>query len=150
MKITRASEADLPEVFEAIESLLSELCNTPYQIAPTELLPLTVEKLQSDEYIVFIARDSDELVGMVTLSRSFAVYAGGYFGIIHEFYVAPKHRSKRLGMQLMNHVKQFSKDKGWKRLEVGAPDQPNWKRTKDFYVREGFCEIGPRLRWIAE
>jgi hypothetical protein len=30
-------------------------------------------------------------------------------------------------------------------LEVGAPDVPRWQRTVDFYKRNGFKEVGPRL-----
>ncbi len=30
-------------------------------------------------------------------------------------------------------------------LEVGAPSVPKWQRTVDFYLRNGFEEVGPRL-----
>jgi hypothetical protein len=35
---------------------------------------------------------------------------------------------------------------GWGRLEVGAPDVPKWKGTLAFYRRNGFDEVGPRLK----
>ena len=34
------------------------------------------------------------------------------------------------------------------RVEVGAPDVPRWQRTVNFYLKEGFVEVGPRLKYL--
>jgi GNAT superfamily N-acetyltransferase len=75
-----------------------------------------------------------------------AIYAGGRFGEITELYVSPAHRSKGIAPILITAATSIGRQKGWKRLEVGAPDQPAWSRTLSFYLREGFEEVGPRLR----
>ena len=42
----------------------------------------------------------------------------------------------------------LARERGWPRLEVGAPDVPKWQRSLDFYLRCGFEEVGPRLRLL--
>ena len=94
----------------------------------------------------FIAgMESGEPVGLLTLNECAAIYAGGLFGEVSELYVHPAHRSVGVGSQLMAHAVTFARSRGWTVLEVGAPDVPRWRKTVDFYVREGFKEIGPRL-----
>ena len=89
--------------------------------------------------------DQDEIVGVLTLNECAAIYAAGKFGEIMEIYILPELRSEGIGAQLMAQAKSFGKERGWPYLEVGAPAQPKWQQTYDFYIREGFREIGPRL-----
>ena len=42
---------------------------------------------------------------------------------------------------------EYARNKTCNRLEVGAPAYPKWSRTKSFYIREGFKEIGTRLKY---
>jgi hypothetical protein len=41
---------------------------------------------------------------------------------------------------------KLGRERGWGRLEVGAPRQPAWERSLNFYLGAGFAEVGPRLR----
>ncbi len=84
-------------------------------------------------------------VGVVTLNECAAIYAGGRFGEISEFYVVPDFRSKGVGALLMEAAVSFGRERGWPNIEVGAPSVPTWQRTVDFYLRHGFEEVGPRL-----
>lgn len=94
----------------------------------------------------FVAIGPDEQdVGVVTLNECAAIYAGGRFGEISELYVAPDHRSSGVGAQLVAAAAGFGRERGWPDLEVGAPGVPAWQRTVDFYLRNGFEEVGPRL-----
>ena len=86
-----------------------------------------------------------EIVGVLTLNECAAIYAAGKFGEIMEIYILPELRSEGVGGQLIAEAKQFGQKKGWPCLEVGAPAQPKWHQTYDFYIREGFRDIGPRL-----
>ena len=70
----------------------------------------------------------------------------GTFGLIHEFYVLPEKRSSSIGHQLIKAIISHGKGRSWHRIEVGAPNQQIWGRTIFFYKREGFVEIGPRLK----
>ncbi|AKS45173.1 Acetyltransferase (GNAT) domain-containing protein [Octadecabacter temperatus] len=93
-----------------------------------------------------VATEGAAPVGVIMLNECAAIYAGGLFGEISELYVSKEHRSKGIAAQLVDAAETYAKEHGWKRLEVGAPPQPNWDRTLQFYLREGFAEVGPRLR----
>jgi hypothetical protein len=47
---------------------------------------------------------------------------------------------------LIEAAREFGKTRGWTHVEVTAPPLPKWRRTVDFYLREGFTEIGVRLK----
>ncbi|WP_419177305.1 GNAT family N-acetyltransferase [Ruegeria halocynthiae] len=85
---------------------------------------------------------------MIMLNECAAIYAGGVFGEISELYVLPKLRSRGTAGALIQEAVDLGCSRKWNRLEVGAPNQPEWKRTFDFYIRSGFDEVGPRLRKI--
>ncbi|MDH3973579.1 MAG: GNAT family N-acetyltransferase [Deltaproteobacteria bacterium] len=150
MKIFRATKKDISEIIQKVEALVSELCNQPFKINESEILPFLEKMISDGDYIVLLAKDQDDRVaGLLTLGKTGAVYAGGKFGVIHELYIEPNMRSDGVGKQLLEEAKKLCAEFGWKRLEVGAPAYPEWRRTKEFYLREGFIEIGPRLRWKA-
>ncbi len=93
-----------------------------------------------------MARTADgEPVGLLMLNECAAIYAGGKFGEISEFYVATRHRSAGVGALLVDAAADFGRNRGWLELEVGTPDVPRWQRTVDFYLEYGFKEVGPRL-----
>ena len=83
------------------------------------------------------------------LNECAAIYAGGRFGEITELYVVPEARSTGVAAALVAAAVRVAGDKGWRRLEVGAPAQPAWARTLAFYERQGFAPVGPRLRRIC-
>lgn len=86
-----------------------------------------------------------EVVGILTLNECAAIYAGGNFGEISELYVDSSQRSSGVGAKLIDAAKHFAIQKGWPEIEVGAPPQPEWRRTIDFYTSRGFVYSGPRL-----
>ncbi len=88
---------------------------------------------------------SGKMIGMLTLNECTALYAGGPFGEIADFYIVPAHRSFGIGSRLVDAAATFGRERFWPIIEVGAPAQTRWKRTFDFYRRKGFREIGPRL-----
>ena len=96
-----------------------------------------------------IAYDRGRPVGVLMLNECAAIYAGGRFGEITELYVAPEYRSRGIAPRLIEEAKIIASERGWVRLEVGAPDQPAWSRTLAFYLREGFENVGPRLRLLV-
>jgi GNAT superfamily N-acetyltransferase len=118
------------------------------QIETKEFLEQSIEDRRYFAFLV--VDDNQKALGVITAGESGAVYAGGKFGVIHEMFIAPQIRSNGFGNQLIMKVKELAVDLLWKRLEVGAPLYPAWKRTKQFYLREGFVEVGPRLKWLTE
>jgi GNAT superfamily N-acetyltransferase len=94
----------------------------------------------------FVAKNSnDELVGVLTLNECAAIYSYGNFGEISELYVESAERSSGVGAKLIEAATEFGRNKGWPELEVGAPPVPEWQKSVDFYIRQGFVKGGPRL-----
>jgi GNAT superfamily N-acetyltransferase len=98
-----------------------------------------------DRFWAFLAEDAGTPVGLITLNECCSIYAGGAFGEIPEFYIAPHWRGRALGARMIDEVKTFGRARGWRNIEVGAPDRENWSRSIAFYKRLGFVEVGPRL-----
>ncbi len=136
---------DAPVIAELLHGLLNELSS---EEGPSlEVLRSTAEEvLRSCSIDGALAFAGSQAVGVIMLNECMAIYAGGRFGEITELYVSPAHRSKGIAPILITAATSIGRQKGWKRLEVGAPDQPAWSRTLSFYLREGFEEVGPRLR----
>lgn len=85
---------------------------------------------------------------LITIAETESLYAGGKIGLVQELYVVPDMRSEQIGKSLIEKSIEYARDKEWNRLEGGAPAYPEWARTKAFYEREGFSEIGPRLKYV--
>ena len=68
------------------------------------------------------------------------------FGILNELYVKPQFRSQGIGEKLMSYANQVKEIKGWSRLEVSTPEESKWKRTLNFYLKEGFIQTGVKMK----
>jgi GNAT superfamily N-acetyltransferase len=146
--IRKAVIGDAETVSRLVEELFAELGHIPLVTGFNQSVAFSKDILQNDEYVVLLAIDSKGLAaGVLTLSEGISIYAGGKFGVIREFYVVPKMRSKGIGKALFEKAKEFSQNKGWKRVEVTLPSKEKHFRTYTFYTREGFREIGPRLKY---
>lgn len=104
------------------------------------------EFIEQEKNFVFVAQDNEngELIGFVTVYEGFALYAEGAFGTMAELYVRPSYRSQGIGKMLIQAVKDFGDQRGWKRLEVTTPPLPQFDVTLSFYEREGFEISGGR------
>lgn len=145
--IVEASPADAELVGELVYSLLIEFFAEQSHLFPLEKMKNAAAELLTPGSAVwsFLAMNGDEVVGMINLNECAAIYAGGKFGEITELYVKPAFRCRNIGEQLIAQARDFAGERGWKVLEVGAPDVPRCQRTVNFYLHNGFSEIGPRL-----
>lgn len=142
-RILTAEDAKLAAEFVA--RLIAELA--PGHLPDLSVLTDTAQRLLSGPTVTGLAAfDGERAVGVLMLNECAAIYAGGRFGEITELYVVPEFRSRGVARRLVAAADDLAATSGWRRLEVGAPDQPAWARTKAFYEREGFSEVGPRLK----
>lgn len=142
--IRRATTADAELVGSMVARLLATLRGGAVQEAPyTEAANRLIGV--GERVVAFLAFEDNECIGVMTLNECAAIYNGGPFGQISELYVSPDARSKGIGSQLLNAAVKHARERGWPKLEVGAPSVPTWQRTVDFYKANGFFEIGPRL-----
>jgi GNAT superfamily N-acetyltransferase len=148
MFIQRATASDAKTTVKLVKALLDELNDGPVEWNADNAEELCREMIAAEDYIVFHSFNSNaEIVGLITIAETESLYAGGKIGIIQELYIVPLKRSQMLGKSLIQKAVEYAKNRGWNRLEVGAPAYPQWARTKAFYIREGFKEIGPRLKY---
>ena len=149
--IRRAGSEDGPIVGELAYHLVREIAPESADKISLDNYRATATDLLSRDagYWALLAHGQAEgPCGLLTLNECAAIYAGGRFGEIPELFVAPDYRSQGVAAALIQSAVDFAKTQGWPRLEVGAPDQPRWQRTMEFYLKEGFVEVGPRLRYI--
>lgn len=147
VSVVRASTRDVDVLTGLLHNFLNELEGR--QSASYEERRMTTKELMEEGLIIgVIAYIEKAPVGVLMLNECAAVYAGGRFGEITELYIVPDYRSSGVAQHLITEAKVIARERDWKRLEVGAPDQPVWSRTLNFYVREGFKEVGPRLRLL--
>jgi GNAT superfamily N-acetyltransferase len=141
----RAEVTDAATVARFVHALVEELSGG--KNLGIESATRTAETVLADvNAVAVIACEGDEPVGVIVLNQCTAIYAGGKFGVITELYIRPDMRSRGIAPHLIAVALAEGRERGWKRLEVGAPAQPKWNRTLGFYLRNGFEEIGPRLR----
>ncbi len=151
MTIIQADKRHIEQIIELVSALLTKLGGKPFTVDAYPAAAFLEQALDSGAYTAFLALDEkSQAVGILSVGDSGAVYTGGAFGVIHEFYLTPGSRSKGIGKQWMGRAKQLAVERSWKRLEVGAPPYSEWQRTYAFYRRYGFQEIGPRLKWLAD
>jgi GNAT superfamily N-acetyltransferase len=143
--IRRATVRDATYVGRFVDALLMELSGSPSKY--DERVKSAERLLALEERIFgFLAFEQEEPIGVIMVSESAAIYAGGMFGVITELYVVPGRRSAGLAKMLIDAAASLGRKRAWRQIEVGAPHQPAWERSLKFYLRAGFVEIGPRLK----
>jgi GNAT superfamily N-acetyltransferase len=148
MRIDRLSIDEAPAVLAAVDALLKELGEEGDEAGVTDVdRVLAGWRAAGDRFQAFMARTADGgAAGLLTLFESFAIYAGGAYGVINEMYVAPAHRSAGVGAALIDAAAAWGRGRGWARLDVTAPESQRWLRTRRFYESRGFRFTGPKLK----
>ncbi len=137
-------------VISLVAQLLYELGEEGDEAGTLDTAALAfVWREEADRHHVFLAFAPDGApVGVATVSETFAFYANGRYGIINEMFVVPGHRSSGVGKLLLDAVKELGWSKGWRRVDVTAPESERWKRTRAFYEKEGFTFAGPKSKFL--
>lgn len=143
------SEHSLQTAFlvgELLQEIMDRIGIDVFHFDLEETKERLVDFIEHGKNFVFIAIDSDtnEIIGFVTVYEGYALYAEGAFGTMAELYVRPQYRSQGIGKLLIQTVKGFGDQKGWKRIEVTTPPLPQFDATLAFYEREGFEISGGR------
>jgi GNAT superfamily N-acetyltransferase len=148
VNIRQAREGDVESVAQLVFELLGELASPRDAGYRPESVTQTARALLAggDRVWAFLAETGGQPAGVLTLNECASIYAGGRFGEISELYVRAQFRSVGVGSRLLQAAVEFARQRGWSRLEVGAPELPKWDRTVTFYRSAGFSEIGPRLK----
>lgn len=148
IRIERLTTADANIVFDWVVRLLRELGEEGEalgELAHTRVLEAWSRR--ADEYYVLAAKGDDgQIIGVLTLSVAFAIYANGEYGMIDEMYVDSRFRSAGIGARLVDAAIEIGRGRGWTRLDVTAPESERWSRTRRFYESIGFEYTGPKMK----
>lgn len=129
-------------VGELLSEIMQELNKPVFSFNQSATEKRAKKFIEDGHYWVFVARESDHLVGFISLYESYALYSEGAFGTIPELYVRPEFRSNKIGKKLLDKVMSFGQTQGWKRLEVTTPPLPQFERSLKFYESNGFVVSG--------
>jgi GNAT superfamily N-acetyltransferase len=148
MGIKRLGIESAEIVFDWVTRLLIELGEEGEELGTLNKQQVLKEWQDiENRYSAFAAYDRDQnIIGICTLMEAFAIYANGNYGIIDEMYVHPDYRSLGVGSKLITAVLEHGRRKSWARIEVTAPENERWSRTRAFYEKEGFSFTGPKLK----
>ena len=152
MDISPANDRELPVILALIDELLAELGaegRDSAMIDRDRLRADAARNLASGRFLALLARDqSDTAIGVLTLSRNFALYAGGEYGVIDEMYVRPAHRGQGVGRALLAEAVAIARRERWFRLDVTGPTDESDRRALAFYEKAGFEFTGRKLRLL--
>lgn len=138
------SEAIATMVGELLHEIMALVQDKSFAFDHAETVGRTRAWMKEGLYTVLLAQLDSTPVGFLALAESFALYTGGVYGTIQEFYVRPQYRSQGIGTALLAEATQIGRQRGWKRLEVTTPPLPQFHRTLSFYQRNQFTISGGR------
>jgi GNAT superfamily N-acetyltransferase len=83
--------------------------------------------------LAVLAKDpSGVAVGVLTLTQSFALYAGGEYGVIDEMYVRPEYRGQDLERQLLDEAVAIAQRRRWFHLDITGREGDQAQRAARF------------------
>lgn len=145
---------DVPVVLDRVGRLLAELSGNPGAGTPVGADDVCRSFLDDDGMgAVFLAQVVPDLrvVGVITVSVQTAIRIGGPYALIQELWTDPECRSLAIGARLIQRVVEYCNEKQLSTIEVGLPGTrfPGLERTHAFYLRNGFVDLGVRMRKIV-
>ena len=67
---------------------------------------------------IFVLRNDDRIIGMANLLFTISTAMGGFVILLEDVIVHPDHRGQGYGSVLVEHVVDFAKQKGFKRITL--------------------------------
>lgn len=148
IQIRRASADSAPIVAALVRELTAEIslkcASAKFQYDTALTAALCADWLRDERYRVLLAYAGDEAVGVITLSETYALYAGGRIGVIQECFVAPGYRGRGVGRDLIQAALSIGAELGWACTELCTPPLPEFSQTIEFYQQHGFAPVGGR------
>ena len=139
LQIIEAIRDDIP----GLCSLLAELFSMEQEFAPdrtlqAEALTLLIDTPQRGT--VWVAREGEQLVGVVSLQYLVSTALGGPVAILEDMVVSATHRGHGIGEELLKHAIIHAQERGCRRITL-LTDGDNLAAQR-FYARSGFVASG--------
>ena len=151
--VRAATTADAELVARMITHLGAELGGVPPEKRPEPdpcVLACTrrMLELRGSIYglLAQLAAVEDMPVGVMMVNERAAIRAGDLYGKLTELYVHPDWRGRGVASALIRAAAEMGRERGWSRLEVGAPATVDAERARRVFRVNGFTPAGNRLR----
>jgi GNAT superfamily N-acetyltransferase len=102
------------------------------------------EVVGSPESVIFLAKNRNKFIGIVTVYRKPQIRKGSYYAEIEEFYVVPMFQGKGVAKQLIDSVVKWAKKRDVECIRLESDNE--LKRGHAFYEKYGFDFYGRAYR----
>jgi len=136
MIFDEASFDDIPQLGELLALLFEQEAEfRPDTAKQAAALNLLIDNPQRGR--IFVVRDGDALVGMLSLQVLVSTACGGDVLLLEDLVIRPTHRQRGLGSALLEHAIWFARNGGYHRITL-LTDRIN-ANAQRFYKRHGFA-----------
>ena len=134
-RIEPATLGDLPQLAALVMALLgTEADFRPDRNKQEHGLKLILE--QANRGRIFVLRTDHIIIGMVNLLFTISTAEGGFVILMEDVVVHPDHRGQGYGGRLLEHVKQFAREKQFRRITL-LTDKIS-AESQRFFAKHGF------------
>jgi GNAT superfamily N-acetyltransferase len=148
IKFREATVQDSEIIGSLVVDLTTEICELTnakhFDIDLIGTIQRCNELISDGHYSAIIGVYEGNPIAVVTMTETYALYAGGKIGVIQEFYVSPEFRASGVGSMLVEQVQNYGKKHNWSCIELCTPPLPEFERTLNFYQRNGLNPVGGR------
>jgi len=117
---------------ESVNTLLHQLNPNAYLLSDKDVQ----EMLDASTNELFVAKDAEKIIGMITLITYRIPYAKK--GILEDFVVDASYRGKGVGSDLIKTAMESAKEKNVKYIELTS--NPTREKAREFYLHLGFVQ----------
>jgi len=133
--ITPAILADLPQLVELLAVLFAQEADfTPDPVRQERALRMIIATPQLG--MIFVAREGDQLLGMVSLLFTVSTAEGGPVCWLEDLVVCAPRRRQGIGARLLGQAVDYARAQGFVRITL-LTDRVN-AGARRFYARHGF------------
>lgn len=137
MRLTKAIHSDIPELVALLKTLFEQEAEfEPNSEAQRKVLSKII--LDPKIGIVLVARNDEQILGMINLLFTESTALGSKVAILEDMVVPSKSRGEGVGSQLIDYAINEAKKEGCKRITL-LTDIENTK-AQSFYQKKGFVK----------
>ena len=141
-------DGKIEEILPFVDLLYVELFGEKFKLDEPFKTELIKNSPQAN-HTILIAKISNQIIGFLTFSYSFSLFANGRYVIINEMWTKDEFRSNNCGTLLINFLKNILIKEKIKRIDVTFPGSEISSKTFNFYKRNGFIQSGENQRIVA-
>jgi N-acetylglutamate synthase-like GNAT family acetyltransferase len=135
VRVHSATIEDLPELVQLVEELMTLQADfTPNKEAHRQGISMILEQPKRGRIIVL--RSEGGIFGMVNMLFTISTAMGGMVILLEDVIIHPDYRGQGYGSKLIEHVIDFAKQKGFKRITLLADKLG--EDSQKFFQKHGF------------